>query len=66
MRIALGGYGAAPIMALDGPDTGGVESAVMNAYANADDEWATAEYRRTMAVVLSNRCVGDVLVQQSA
>lgn len=66
VRIALGGYGAAPIMALDGPDTGGVESAVMNAYANADDEWATAEYRRTMAVTLSNRCVGDVLVQQSA
>lgn len=61
IRVILGGYGAAPIMALDGPHTGEVEPAVINAYANASDEWASADYRREMAVVLTNRCLDDVL-----
>jgi CO/xanthine dehydrogenase FAD-binding subunit len=59
-RITLGGYGAAPIMALDGPEAGGVEAAVKNAYASAGDEWASAEYRQEIALVLAQRGLMDV------
>jgi CO/xanthine dehydrogenase FAD-binding subunit len=51
-RVALGGYGAAPVLALDGPDAGGAEIAARNAYLHAGDEWASAEYRSQVAVDL--------------
>ncbi len=54
-RVALGGYGPAPLLAMDGPEPGGVEEAVRNAYHQAGDEWASAEYRRDVAVILATR-----------
>jgi CO/xanthine dehydrogenase FAD-binding subunit len=56
-RLALGGFGAAPVLALDGNEPGGVEEAARNAFAEAGDEWATAEYRREIAAVLAKRCL---------
>ncbi len=59
-RLALGGYGLAPALALDGPEEGGVEAAGRDAYSQAGDAWASAEYRREMAAVLARRCVQSV------
>ncbi len=56
-RLALGGWGSAPLLALDGNEPGGVESAARNAFAEAGDEWASAEYRREIAAVLAKRCL---------
>lgn len=44
-RVALGGHGPAPILAMDGPEAGGAMVAAQEAYRFSDDEWASAEYR---------------------
>jgi CO/xanthine dehydrogenase FAD-binding subunit len=56
-RVALGGFGDAPILAMDGPDSSGVDVASRDAYFDADDQWASAQYRREVAAKLANRCV---------
>jgi CO/xanthine dehydrogenase FAD-binding subunit len=56
-RLALGGWGAAPLLAMDGNEPGGVELAARNTFADAADEWASAEYRREIAAVLARRCL---------
>jgi CO/xanthine dehydrogenase FAD-binding subunit len=56
-RLALGGFGAAPQLALDGPEPAGAEQAARDAYSQAGDEWASAEYRGEMAAVLTRRCL---------
>jgi len=55
-RLALAGWGKAPVLALDGNEPGGVVAAAQNAFSEAEDEWASAEYRSEMAGVLANRC----------
>ncbi|NJN79641.1 MAG: hypothetical protein HC797_03735 [Anaerolineales bacterium] len=59
-RLALGGYGINPLLAMDGTESNGVEEAARNAYHEANDEWASAEYRMEMAVVLSKRCLDQI------
>lgn len=59
-RLALGGFGTAPLLALDGPEPGGAEVAARSAYSDAGDEWASAEYRSEMAEVLARRCMGQL------
>ena len=56
-RLVLGGYGKAPVMALDGAEAEGIESAAKSAYSHAGDEWASAEYRSEMAGILATRCL---------
>lgn len=56
-RLALGGFGGAPLVALDGPESQGAEIAARSAYSDAGDEWASAEYRGEMAAVLARRCI---------
>lgn len=56
-RVCLGGYGPAPVLAMDGPEQDGAEVAARAAYSQAGDEWASAEYRAEMAAVLTNRCL---------
>lgn len=56
-RVALGGFGDAPIIAMDGPDSTGVDVASRDAFFDADDQWATAQYRREVAAKLALRCV---------
>ncbi len=60
LRLVLGGYGDAPLLALDGPESSGAEDAAANAYHNAGDEWASAEYRREVAARLAKRCVEEL------
>ena len=56
-RVVLGGFGTAPILAMDGPERGGEEISAAVAYSQAGDQWATAEYRREMAQILVVRCL---------
>jgi len=59
-RLALGGFGPAPLLALDGPESAGIEEAARNAYSQAGDEWASAEYRQEMAAMLAERCLSGL------
>jgi len=56
-RLALGGYGKSPILAMDGTEAEGLDSAARNAYHEANDEWASAEYRMDVAATLAKRCL---------
>jgi CO/xanthine dehydrogenase FAD-binding subunit len=56
-RVALGGFGCAPVLALDGPEAGGAEQAAREAYSQAGDQWASAEYRQDVAGTLTRRCL---------
>jgi len=56
-RLALGGYGKAPLLAMDGTEPGGIDSAAKNAFHEATDEWASAEYRMDVAATLAKRCL---------
>jgi CO/xanthine dehydrogenase FAD-binding subunit len=56
-RIALGGFGVAPVLAMDGPDSAGYVEAVQSAYAQAEDQWASASYRQDAAAILAGRCI---------
>lgn len=60
VRMALGGYGNAPTLALDGNEPGGIQPAAQSAYSRAGDDWASAEYRREIASVLANRCFESI------
>lgn len=59
-RLALGGYGKRPVMAMDGPEESGIEGAAESAYSQAGDEWASAEYRKEMAGILAVRCLNNL------
>jgi CO/xanthine dehydrogenase FAD-binding subunit len=59
-RLAVGGYGKAPMLAMDGTESEGVEAAARNAFHEANDEWASAEYRMDVAATLAKRCAEKV------
>jgi CO/xanthine dehydrogenase FAD-binding subunit len=56
-RVAVGGYGKTPKLAMDGPNSLGAEVAAKDVYQEAGDVWASALYRCEMAAVLARRCV---------
>jgi len=56
-RLVLGGYGKSPMLAMDGTESDGAETAAKNAYHEASDEWASAEYRVDVAATLAKRCL---------
>jgi CO/xanthine dehydrogenase FAD-binding subunit len=56
-RLALGGWGVTPVLAMDGPEVNGISIASRSAYSHAVDAWASAEYRQEMAGVLALRCL---------
>lgn len=56
-RLALGGYGNSPMLAMDGTESKGLQEAARNAYHEATDEWASAEYRMDVAATLAKRCL---------
>ncbi len=56
-RLAVGGWGLAPRLALDGTEAEGVQDAARNACHDATDEWGTAEYRMDVAATLAERCL---------
>jgi CO/xanthine dehydrogenase FAD-binding subunit len=55
-RLVLGGYGKNPLLAMDGTESEGIETAARNAFHEATDEWASAEYRMDVAATLAKRC----------
>ena len=59
-RVVLGGFGSAPTLALDGLQADGWQDAVQNAYGQAGDEWASAEYRVEICAVLTTRCLENI------
>ena len=56
-RLALGGYGETPLLAMDGTETEGLETAARNTFHEATDEWASADYRMDVAATLTKRCL---------
>ena len=59
-RLALGGFGDAPALALDGRDNSGLAEALENALGEAGDEWGTAEYRIEAGKALLARTQADL------
>jgi CO/xanthine dehydrogenase FAD-binding subunit len=59
-RLALGGFGAMPALALDGNAPNDLEAAARNAFAEAGDAWASKEYRSEIAAVLAKRCLDAI------
>jgi CO/xanthine dehydrogenase FAD-binding subunit len=59
-RLVLGGYGKAPLLAMDGTEAEGIETAARNAFHEATDEWASAEYRMQVAATLAKRCLESI------
>jgi CO/xanthine dehydrogenase FAD-binding subunit len=59
-RLALGGYGKSPLLAMDGTEAEGIETAARNAFHEAADEWASAEYRMDVAATLAKRCLESI------
>ena len=59
-RVVLAGYGDQPIMVFDGPDSEGADFAAKDAYSQAADQWASAEYRSVTAAVLVKRCLNNI------
>lgn len=57
MRLALGGYGLSPLLAMDGTANDDIKTAARNGYHEAADEWASAEYRADVAATLAGRCI---------
>jgi len=59
-RLVLGGYGKSPMLAMDGTEAEGVETAARNAFHEATDEWGSAEYRMDVAATLAKRCLESI------
>lgn len=56
-RLTLCGYGKSPLLAMDGTEADGLDAAAKNTYHEANDEWASAEYRMDVAAVLAKRAL---------
>ncbi len=59
-RLAVGGYGKMPLLAMDGTESAGLEAAARNAFNDANDNWASAEYRQEVSGILANRCLATI------
>ena len=59
-RLVAGGWGAAPVLALDGQDPSGLKAALENALSEASDQWASAEYRLEAGKALLRRAMADL------
>jgi putative selenate reductase FAD-binding subunit len=58
-RLAVGGFGPAPRLVLDGTESEGAGLAARSACSQAQDAWASAEYRQEVAQVLAQRCIAS-------
>jgi len=56
-RLAVGGCGKSPMLAMDGTEAGGLQEAARNAFHEATDEWGSTEYRMDVAATLVRRCL---------
>lgn len=62
-RVAVGGFGPAPRLAMDGTEAQGLEVAARNAFHDATDEWGSADYRMDVAATLATRCLSELARQ---
>jgi CO/xanthine dehydrogenase FAD-binding subunit len=62
-RLALGGFGSAPVLAFDGTEANGLQAAAQSAYSGAEDQWATASYRQEVSGILAGRCLQQLVVR---
>ncbi|HAV76611.1 MAG TPA: hypothetical protein DCX53_04575 [Anaerolineae bacterium] len=56
-RLALGGYGKSPMLAMDGTSSDDLVTSARNAFHEAADEYGSAEYRMDVASTLAKRCL---------
>ena len=56
-RVAVGGFGSSPVLAFDGTESNGADIAAGSACSQAGDQWASAEYRHEVAVILTRRSI---------
>jgi len=59
-RLVLGGYSKSPMLGMDGTESNGVVEAARNAFHEATDEFASAEYRMDVASTLAKRCLEGI------
>jgi CO/xanthine dehydrogenase FAD-binding subunit len=59
-RLVLGGYGKIPLLAMDGTEADGIETAARNAFYEAADEYGSADYRMEVASTLAKRCLESI------
>ncbi len=59
-RLVLGGYGGSPLLAMDGTEAEGIETAARNVFHEAGDDYASAEYRMDVAATLAKRCLESI------
>jgi len=59
-RMAVGGYGKSPMLAMDGTSSDDHAVAARNAFHEATDEFASAEYRMDVAATLAKRCLEGI------
>jgi CO/xanthine dehydrogenase FAD-binding subunit len=55
-RLAVGGWGKSPSLAMDGTEAEGLDFAARNACHEGTDDWGSAEYRMDAAATLAKRC----------
>lgn len=60
LRISAGGFGSVPVLAFDGDIHDDFGTAVDQVYAGAEDQWASAAYRRETAKKLADRLVKEI------
>jgi putative selenate reductase FAD-binding subunit len=56
-RLAIGGWGKSPTLAMDGTEADGLDTAARNACHEATDDFGSAEYRMDVASTLAKRCL---------
>jgi len=56
-RVAVGGYGKSPMLAMDKTSSDDVAVAARNAFHEATDDFGSAEYRMDVAATLAKRCM---------
>jgi CO/xanthine dehydrogenase FAD-binding subunit len=59
-RLAIGGFGKSPAMAMDGTEAEGAAEAARNACHEAVDAFASAQYRMDVAATLAGRCLASL------
>jgi CO/xanthine dehydrogenase FAD-binding subunit len=59
-RLAVGGFGAAPALALDGKESSGIDAAIENALSDASDQWGSVDYRLEAARALAKRAQAEL------
>lgn len=60
LRVAAGGFGKIPQLAMDGDLQDDIGLAIKNIYHQADDQWASAEYRKEAGAKLSERLLRQI------